>query len=273
MIDKHFINKKTFSYFMFWYLKIIRIFLSKKPLNLISIVSLNVASQLLLLGATSLPLKVILMMSSESIPKYFPSFLMHLDLKQLIYLMTLASIIFWISFSLIGLLTSKLSRLTFCDLIVNTNLVRSEKQKEKALNFFEGYIKSISEMIFSTLAMIVIASLYPAIAIFCVVYLVFINILIIVIYSIRHSKVIMIINKNLSSIMISVRNVGFVLIFLYIVFDFFNNSIPSFLFALISLILSRQLLMSYTKALTRIMSLYIYKNRNLFNKIYVVENI
>lgn len=233
---------------------------------------LNIASQVCLMVATALPLKIILMMSSDRVPKYFPSFMAEFDRNEVIYLLTVASILFWVIFALIGLLASRVSTVASNKMTLkNEELSNLGKQRKRAADAYRSYVKSISDIVFSIIAIVGIMFLYPAIAVVCIVYFIVVKFLLIVFYSLKSSKKLSEIKQNISKVMVAAGNVGFLTVFLYMIYDFSNGTMPGLLYALIAVILSRQLLRSYTRALAAILRLYGYGNRLVLNKFYLGE--
>jgi vacuolar-type H+-ATPase subunit I/STV1 len=92
-----------------------------------------------------------------------------------------------------------------------------------------------------------------------------------VLYSLKPSKRLSEIKGDISKIMSAAGNIGFLVVFLYMIYDFANGSMPGLLYALIAVILCRQLLRSYTRALAAILRLYGINNRLILNKFYIGE--
>jgi hypothetical protein len=233
---------------------------------------LNIISQLCLMVATALPLKIILMMSSDRVPKYFPSFMAEFDRNHVIYSLTVASIMFWIIFALLNLLAGRISSVASNKMILQGgDLDDFSKQRKKATDAYRSYVKSISDIVFSIIAVTGIMFLYPAVAVVCIVYFIIIKILLVVLYSLKPSKRLSEIKGDISKIMSAAGNIGFLVVFLYMIYDFANGSMPGLLYALIAVILCRQLLRSYTRALAAILRLYGINNRLILNKFYIGE--
>ncbi|NER64022.1 hypothetical protein G3436_09105 [Pseudomonas sp. MAFF212427] len=67
------------------------------PLLTAASVGLTIASQLLFLVSFLLPLKVILLLGRETIPGYFPDFMVAFGRERLIVVLSVASVLFYFS--------------------------------------------------------------------------------------------------------------------------------------------------------------------------------
>lgn len=264
-----FINNKIFN-FLLWYLRLSKVFLKRSSLQIFGLVILNFFSQLCLLLASALPLKIIILMGSERIPRYFPSFMLEFGKINLIYFLTVASILFWIIFMFSELISSKVCEYTSNKLILGSyGSIRLKRQKNIATKAYGHYIKSISDMTFSIAAFVLILFIYPAVGYVCVIYLISIYLFLAIVYSVNNSRKIAGIRQRVIGWIPASSNIGFFVAFVFMIFDYTNGTLPGLLHALVSVILSRQLLKGHMRALLGLNSLYNFRTRHIVEKCYV----
>lgn len=272
MISQKYSNHKIFI-FLVWYIQLSKVFFIKSPKQLLFAVGLGLFSEFCSLVGSALPIKIILLMGSDSIPKYFPSFMMDFGKNNLIYLLTLASIFCWVLFIISELTSDKICQSSSKKLIIQSALKElSSRDREQAKKAYERYTKSISDLIFSLVAFITILFIYPAVAYVCLGYLIFFYLFLMLIFSIDHSKRVADTRQRILDWIPASSNIGFFAPFLFMIFDYTQGTSPGILYALISVILSRQLLRGHMRGLKSLNLLYSYKTRNIIETCYITKS-
>jgi hypothetical protein len=267
MLTQNFPKNKIYI-FLVWYSSLSRVFIGKSPLQLLSAVTLNLFSEFCSLLGSALPIKILLLISADNIPKYFPLFMLNYGKNTLIYLLTIASIFCWILFILSILYSEKICLLS-ANKLINPDLNLSNQNIKSAKKAYERYTKSISDLVFSFVAFLTILFFYPGVAFSCLGYLVFFYCFLFFIFSISNSSKLAITRQKIIDWIPASSNIGFFAPFLYMIFDYTRGTSPGLLYALISVILSRQLLRGHMRALRGLNLLYNFKTRHIIEKCYI----
>lgn len=205
-----------------------------------SIVLTTIVSQVTLLLAFFLPLKVVVLLGSSGMPRYFPDSWQLLDRDMLILFLSAATVVFYLTHlfaeNLIGRLTSYgASRL----LQRSQKLALFENQEDIATKAYLRYSSALSGAVFGVLAVGVLFWLYPAMALvvpgvvlvfFCLAW-----------GACMASDAMQdFLGDHLSDLASLYSGVGFFLGFAYLVTDFLFFDPPGLIPAIIALLLLRQ---------------------------------
>lgn len=132
------------------------------PLRTLWIVGLTIASQLSRLAAFLLPLKVVMMLGSERIPRYFPAIFLEFDRNVLVLCLGAATICAFISHLLfeksIAAITAKGSALL---LQRSHKMMLFEGQDSLAASAYERFSRAVAGWVFVLLLGSVMGWLYP----------------------------------------------------------------------------------------------------------------
>lgn len=211
-------------------------------LQTLLIVFFTLASQVSALLASFLPLKVVILLGSERVPRYLPDALAALDKNQIIGLLCLSTLAFY------GLhvLAERLIR-WFTALGAKRLLQRSHKmtlfENQEAVAQ-EGYLRfsrALAGGVFIGLAMALLTWFYPIMAGVLLGYLLLAWLWFWLQFSLSvsfrgHLK------TNLAGVLNFVAMLGFFVAFAYLVADFIFLFPPSVIIAIVSLLLSRQMM-------------------------------
>ncbi len=229
------------------------------PLHTIAITASTLVSQITLLLAFLLPLKVIILLGSASIPSYFPDFLGRLERDTLIASLAASAICFYLVHVLFDRINEQLVADGAQRIMDGTRkFPLFENQTAKALKAYLQYSHGLAALVFLALGFITLAVIYPIVAIvlgsFCT--LSFISAML------RYE-----LSENFrTSVFQSVpahtrtsSDLAFLTVFLFIVGDYLFGTPPSILFGLISLILVRQWTQRATTLITNCANLLVQR--------------
>jgi len=220
------------------------------------VIIFTLISQISMLLAFFLPLKVIILLGSTRIPRYFPDSWKAFDRDQLVISLAVAAAGFYllalISERILAMLAAKgaqrlLDKSRKITLFSNQNTIT----KSAYLKYSSG----LAGLVFSVLAFTFLGVLYPnlAIVIFSYISLVFTGFWIG--YSVSDQCKSMSL-KSLRNAISVLSSIGFLVAFAYMVIDFLSGATTSMIMAIISLLLVRQLMSRLSAVITSLATLY-----------------
>lgn len=204
------------------------------------IIFLTLTSQLSALLASFLPLKVVILLGSESVPHYIPEVLRNYGRETLILALSLATATFFIfhltSERLVSIVTDRASRRL---LLHNKKVVLFENQDAIAASSYQKFSRVLAGIIFSFLAIFGVGLFYPDMSgvflLYLSVVIFLIGILGSLVASFRQRM-----EGKLYEVVSLLSGIGFFTSFAYLVADFIFFNPPSIIVAIISLLLVRQ---------------------------------
>lgn len=253
-----------------WYKIIGKRFIDIVPLDTLAIVFFTMLSQLSMLLASLLPLKVIILLGTNRTPHYFPESFQSLDRELLIFLLAMSAVVFYI----VHLVSEKRVEL-YSDkgsnkiLENNRKIVIFENQNIIASKAYGRYAKGISKFIFTFLALVLIALLYPFLFFILLEYFIFIGMFLLI--RSKNKLFFIYLNENTVNIFQLVGGMGFLIAFASILASYLLKIFPpNLIVAIISILLVRQLIRQFVAAVidftilykdhVKINSLFFYKN-------------
>lgn len=237
------------------------VFLKNAPIPTLLVVIATLISQISMMFASLLPLKVIMLLGSERVPKFFPSFLAVVDRNQLAIGLGLLALVFYC----LNLLSKKVSSFSAdrgAAIIIKKRqkLEMFAKQQVLATNSYSRFAESLASSIFFLLVLTLLLFIYPELLLVLAVYIGVCVISLLIIH--KYKNLIEIKQTTLNAL----SQVGFFVAFSYIVYDFLFLSPPSFMIALISLIFSRLVLVRVANMTTNLN--FLIENRSKINAIF-----
>lgn len=223
-----------------WSVTLSRKFIQVVPwLTLLAVVS-SILSQFFMLAGFLLPLKVVLLLGSETVPVYFPSVFQNVGRDGLVVFLSIASVCFYLA----HLLASKIvdfSAASACKKLLNRSkkLAIFENQEEIASKGYARYSQNLATVGFVSLCLMVMAWFYRDIAVVITLYIFSCVLVVCVVASFSnsfHTKL----TKELGSVARILGSLGFLLSFTYIVLNHLLGSPPGILVSVIALLLARQ---------------------------------
>jgi len=230
------------------------------------IIILTVVSQISMLLASFLPLKVAILLGSESLPVYFPEELSSFGRDTLIVGLSGVAVGFFLIHVLSQRLTSMITKQASGDLLrKNQKMVLFENQDEVAAITYQRFSRALSDGVFSSVALLALMLLYPDMSVALLGYLGFISIVLISISFFIESFQ-DVVGKSLDKAVKLFAGFGFFTVFAFLVADFILFTPPSVVVAIVSLLLARQLLNRLSSLVQDIASLY--KQRAKINALF-----
>lgn len=221
-----------------------------------TIVLTTLVSQIALLLAFFLPLKVVILLGSSSTPRYFPDMFMAVDRQTLIIGLSAAAVACY----LIHLIAESLIH-SVSDYGANQLQRRSQKmalfenQGDVAVTAYQRYTQVLASGVFIMLALVILSIYYPALALLTIGYSACAFVLFILLFNFStHIQELLYTNTN--PFMQIAGGVGFLLGFAYLVADFLLWSPPGLIVAIISLLLMRQAFNRGAALVTDVSGLY-----------------
>lgn len=211
-------------------------------------------SQMAMLAAFLLPLKVIMLLGSGKVPKFLPPELAGMGHETLIVLLSCASIVFYG----LNLLSENMGKLALNrgvkQLIASSGkMVLFEDQDEIASTAYKQYTTALAGGLFVCLALVLQLWLYPAIPLLLIIYLSLLTLL--VTLAVRNATLRNQIENNLLSWIPVFTSLAFLLVFAGMVADFLIGTPPAFTPAIVALLLTRQLTNKSKSAITSLAKL------------------
>ncbi|MBO6848895.1 MAG: hypothetical protein JJ867_00280 [Marinobacter sp.] len=200
----------------------------------------SVFSQFFLLIGFLLPLKVVLLLGSDSVPVYFPPIFHDFGRDGLVLVLSLAAVMFY----LLHLATSKLVDIAASS-ASNRLLARSRKmaifenQKDIAAKGYQRYSQSLAAVSFFSICLVVMAFFYSKVAMVIVGYVAVCFIFVGLLSSLSQAFLDRL-HRDLGSIVKVLGSVGFLVTFAFIVLDHLFGSAPGIIVSVVSLLLGRQ---------------------------------
>lgn len=154
-----------------WGLRIGHKFLRGAPLPSLLIVLTTLVSQLAVLLASLLPLKVILLLGSPQVPEYFPAGLQALGRSNLIIALSGLAVLFFLLHRLSEQLTARAAARGARRLLARASkLALFDNQEEIASRSYQRYARGAAGLIFTLVGTLALVLVYPVIALFFCLY-------------------------------------------------------------------------------------------------------
>ena len=238
-----------------WLKELSKVCFENAPLETLAVIAATLISQLSLMIAFLLPIKVIMLLGANTIPTFIPAPFNSFEKNTII--LSLGALTF--CFYGITIISNKL-----CDdslsLGINKLLQKSKKivlfenQDEIAIRAYTKYTEAVSSFIFALIGIILLSILYIDAGIAITLTITF-TLLIFITFS---NLNILFKNKSLDDIQNNIRkfsDISFMLTFVFIVLDFLYFTPPKFIIAIIAIILSRVLLARLFITINHLLSL------------------
>jgi hypothetical protein len=225
-----------------WSMAVLKKFFSLVPIPTLVLVTLTLTSQFAKLLAFFLPLKVIILIGSTGVPRYFPPSWAAYDRDVLVIALSLATLLFYLLYMLAEKLLANTAQKGAAGVVERSRkLALFSNQDEVASQAYQKLAAGLATGVLALLLGLMFAFLYPAFFVVMVVYLVGVT----GVFSLAtqrrplwRSKL----QENASNLVSLLSGAGFLLLFAFMVADFLLWEGVSFMVAIISLLLSRQLL-------------------------------
>ena len=261
---------KEFVLVFKWYKKLTGRFINISFFQTFIVIISTLFSQIFLLLSSMLPLKVIMLLGSDKIPKFFPDSWQNTDKDMLIIYLAILSIIFFLlhifSEKIIELYSLKGSKKILEN---NQKIVLFEKQDIFAKNAYTKLSKSLSNIIFFIFSVVGLGFLYPLLSLAIVSFLFFTYLFFYISY--KNHRMLKKLEENYKSFIDIIRTIGFFFVFVFILGSFLTNFYPPHLtIVILSILLVRQMFSKLASAIKDIIQLY--KDRLKINSIFFFKD-
>ncbi|WP_019591832.1 phosphotransferase [Thioalkalivibrio sp. ALE20] len=204
------------------------------------VVFFTLVSQLSMLLAFFLPLKVIILLGSDGIPRYFPPAFEQFDRDALIVSLSAATIAFYGLYLLAERIVEFGGERGSKTLLARSRkMVLFENQDELAARAYKRHAEVIAGSAFLLLALVILFWLYQSVALLAAGYVVAVGTLLLAALAMNEGLRRRI-QDNLNGWMGVLAGIGFMLAFGYLVVDFLFLDPPGLIPAIIALLLARQ---------------------------------
>lgn len=223
-----------------WCLSLGTKFLRVVPVTTLSVQVFTLLSQILLLLAFFLPLKVIILLGSEKIPNYFPTAMHSLKKDYLIFILSGAA-----AFCYVMYLACEIIIATLCKQGTKTLISKSSKlslfenQEKVATQIFARFNRAIAGATFAVACSATLLYIYPKLILAIASYVILITFLCIATYN-KSTSIRAQFNNNYSPILNALSAIGFLISFYYLVSDYLTSPHDKIFTAVISVLIMRQ---------------------------------
>lgn len=225
------------------------------PFTTITVQITTLASQIFLLLAFFLPLKVIILLGSEKIPNYFPSAFQALKKNHLIVSLSVAAAVCYVLYLLSELLIAYCCRQGARTLLLRSaklNII--ENQEKIAAYAYSRFTRAMAGALFFSISAVVLLIIYPKLLAIILGYTVLITLLCVITYNL--SPVIQVqFQRNHGNILNALSATGFLLSFFCLVADFLYFPHQRIFHAVIAVLVMRQALQRLTGMVQDVVSL------------------
>ncbi|SCX05999.1 hypothetical protein SAMN03159437_00661 [Pseudomonas sp. NFACC25] len=207
-------------------------------------------AQVLLITTYFLPIKIVILLGSETVPAYLPAPLKGLDQTALIIGLGLLTVILYAFYLGAGFMASRYSRAGARALIDGgAEPARLKTQLALAARTFSRFARGLSDAMFTLIVFCVLLYLYPSLLAIGLAYSVLAAAVLIGLNN-RSQRVQAVLSRHPLTVADAFYSMGFLAAFAFIIVDFLCLTPPHLYIALIALILIRQSL-SRLKVLTQ----------------------
>ncbi|WP_019024023.1 MULTISPECIES: hypothetical protein [unclassified Thioalkalivibrio] len=204
------------------------------------VVFFTLVSQLSMLLAFFLPLKVIILLGSDGIPRYFPPSFEQFDRDSLIVWLSAATVAFYALYLLAERIVEFGGERGSRTLLARSRkMVLFENQDELAARAYKRHAEVIAGAVFLLLALGILLWLYQGVALLAAGYVLLVAVALLAALAVSEAFR-ECLEDNLAGWMGVLSGIGFMLAFAYLVIDFLFLDPPGLIPAIIALLLSRQ---------------------------------
>lgn len=212
------------------------------PLATATVALATLVSQLSILFAFFLPLKVVILLGSDRVPRYFPDFLTGLDRDLLIVLLSGSALAFYLLYLLSERVSQTAAEAGSRRLLAKSQkIVLFENQNSLASSAYQRYARALAGGLFVMVGLAALGVIYPAMA------LLLVTLALAVLFAfVVWARLTLGLDgppgEGLPRVLGTVSGFGFMLAFAYLVADFILWSGPGLIVAIVALLLVRQIL-------------------------------
>lgn len=259
--------KQTFK----WYKKLTKRFIDLAFPQTVIVILTTLFSQFFMLISSVMPLKVIMLLGSESVPKYLPYSWQLLGRDTLIVYFALSALLFYLlhllSERIMGIYALKGSNIILKN---NQKVVLFEKQDIFAQNAYTKQSKSLANIIFFILVLAILFFVYPVLVCVIIFFILIVYSVFDKMYSTNNFRDSF--NEGFNDLLNLIRGIGFFIVFAFILLSYILGfHAPHIMVAILSVLLIRQMFSKLGEAIKSIR--YLYINRIKINSLFLFSHV
>jgi len=237
-----------------WFFLILKNFYSIVPIKTSLIFIFSILSQLSITIYFLLPLKILIILSSNKVPEYLFNYIDNINMSKLIIILTVLVFVFFVIHYFFERVIELLTNKACSDLLDKSNkTMMFNNQKDIATNAYSKITKAMSSILFAFLILFLLAFLYFKLFVVVVCYLAM-AFSIVIYFSNKNKKFNQIIFNKTNDALNFINALGFFIVFLFIVNDIVNGNSMNMLIILITILFTRQMLSQFFTAIKIIQS-------------------
>ncbi|MCE8002213.1 hypothetical protein [Billgrantia ethanolica] len=226
---------------LYWSAAVLKKFFKLVPLPTLTLVVLTLVSQFSRMLAFFLPLKVIILIGSTGTPRYFPDSWAALDRDALVIALSLATVFFYAASLSSERLLSFMAERGAAGVVAGTHkLVLFTNQDEVASQAYQKLAAGLATGTLAAVLILLFALVYPGFLFAIISYVLAASAFVALLGHRVEARGEL--QQKAGSLIGLISGIGFMMLFAFMVVDFLLWEGVSFMVALISLLLSRQLL-------------------------------
>lgn len=224
------------------------------------IIALTIVSQFSAILASFLPLKVIILLGSENVPRYIPDFLAVYGKDILVVAFSIATLLFFLTHLLFEKIIGWFTRRATIQLLTRSQkLFLFENQDEVAKSAYLRFSRSVSGLALYFLGVLSLIFVYPLMATVVLVYPIMTGILLHFLWNANHHGFRLNFQEKAPAFFRTASGIGFFAVFGFMVVDFIIAPSPDVIPAIVSILLSRIMLQKFFGSWLDMM--YLTRNR------------
>lgn len=214
----------------------------------ILIIFLTLISQISAILASFLPLKVIILLGSEGVPRYIPEDLSAYGKDFLIVIFSLVTVAFFVTHVMLEKVIEKVTKSAANDLLKRSGkIIIFENQDEIASNAYMRFSRSFSGGVFFAFGYVALIFIYPDMVFVISLFIMASSVLMLL--RIRKSDNFSLkFEDKFSALLRFVASLGFFVVFAYLVLDFALFTPPGVIVSIVTIVLSRIMLQKISGA-------------------------
>lgn len=238
-----------------WYYSLGRKFYAVTPAATLTVLAANLFAQILLVLTFFLPIKVLILLGSDTVPKYYPLYLKSLQKTHLIVGLSLLALMCYLLYLTCEFIISHHSKKGARTLLKNSGkLTLFENQQQVASQAYARFTRGLSAGTFAAASLAILLHIYPLLFFAALIYCTLTYIGLVSLYN-NKASIRRLLDQHHAVILNALCSVGFLFIFACMIVDFLYLSPPKIFPALISLLLIRQGMSRFNILLQDIMAL------------------
>lgn len=225
---------------LYWCVRLGHTFLSIAPRALLMAHAAHFCAQVLLITTHFLPIKIVILLGSDTVPAYLPAWLKAIDKVTLIIGLGLLTVVLYVFYLVAGFMASRYSRSGARALINRAgDPTLLKTQLPLAARAFSRFARGLSDGLFALTVFLALLYLYPSLLAVTLTYYALAAAMLICLNN-RNKRVHSLLSRQPVTVADTFHSTGFLVSFAFIVVDFLCLAPPPVFIALIALILIRQ---------------------------------